>query len=379
MGENVIAKNYGGKTRNGEIDLLRFLFSITVLLHHFGTMLPKKIAVHGNIAVEFFFVVAGVFMARHAKKIVDSGKPDSIGNATWKYIIYKCRSFYAYYLIAVVLSAVFFKSISEGIGVFGLAKGLVKSIPTFTLTVLGLNSNYLSLYVPNTWFLSGLLIASFILFPIMLRNFDVSTKIIFPLLTLFTLGWLYAGDKTIIYTWYDWAGFTYHGLVRAIAEMAMGAAAFSLIDWIRNRENNYSKLLKLMFTAVKWGSFLLVFLYAFSTQFKVDYSIHALLFCCLGVVLSLSDISYNIPATKVSGYLGKCALPIFLFHGFVKYILENNIEAGQLKMTPTLFVVASVATVIGSVILMHGTDYVVKLIRSRKRRTPAAETGTEKE
>ena len=104
--------------------LLRFLFSITVLLHHFGTMLPKKIAVHGNIAVEFFFVVAGVFMARHAKKIVDSGKPDSIGNATWKYIIYKCRSFYAYYLVAVVLSAVFFKSISEGIGVLASRRAL---------------------------------------------------------------------------------------------------------------------------------------------------------------------------------------------------------------------------------------------------------------
>lgn len=373
------AEKANRKTRNGEIDLLRFGFSIIILLFHYGRLLPQTYFARGEIAVEFFFVVAGIFMAKHAKTIVDQGRTESIGNTTWTYIIRRVSSFFAYYLVAFILCTVFWRILAKGTNPKNLPTNILQCGPTISLTFMGLNNNVRALYVPNTWYLSALLIASFVLFPCMLYKFDASTKIIFPLASMGILGWLYAENKTIIVEWQNWSGFLYHGVIRAIAEMALGASLFSLIEWIRRRGIDYSGGRKAILTGIKWICFGIVVFYALTSKLKTEFSIHALLYCCVGIVLSLSDITYNIPSTKMSRYLNRCSLPIYLFHGFVTYILEKRIESGCLTMTPVLFVVVSVASVIGSVILMHGTDYVVKLIRTRKRRTPAAETGTEKE
>lgn len=366
MGETIIAKNGGGKNRNGEIDLLRFVFAITILLFHFGKMLPTNFAGNGNIAVGFYCIVAGAFMAKHAKKVLAGGKPASIGDSTWKYIIHRTRSFYAYYIVAFILSAIFYQMMSEKMNFISLVKNLTKSIPTLSLTFLGLNNNLRSLYVPNTWYLSALLISSFVLFPFLLYKYDTSTKIIFPVFSMLILGYVYANNKTIILAWEKWGGFLYNGVLLSVAEIALGASLFSFIEWIQKREKENSKALKLLFTIIKWASFLIVFIFSFSPQIKRDYSIHALLYCCIGVVLSLSDISYNIPATKMTSYLGKCALPIYMFHGFVRYIIQRKSTEGQLTLTPAFFIASAVTTIVASIVLMHLTDLVVRLIKTRK-------------
>ena len=367
MNKTIIAKDNDRKSRNGEIDLLRFVFAIVILLFHFGKMLPTNFAGNGNIAVGFYCIVAGVFMAKHAKKILVVGKTDSIGDMTWKYIIHRIRSFYAYYIVAFILSAIFYRMLSEKMDFISLIKGLTKSIPTLSLTFLGLNNNLRSLYVPNTWYLSALLISSFVLFPFLIYKFDTSTKILFPIVSMLILGYVYANNQTIILAWENWGGFLYNGITLSIAEIALGASLFSLIEWIRRREVKSSKATKMLFTALKWGSFIIVFIFSFSPQIKRDYSIHALLYCCVGVVLSLSNLSYNIPATKMSSYLGKCALPIYMFHGFVRYIIQKRNTDGLLNLTPTVFLVSVLLTIIASILLMHLIDLGVKRIKTRKQ------------
>ena len=52
------------KKRIGELDLFRFVFMLVVVLYHFETgAFP-----YGSIGVEFFFVLSGLLMARHAEK-----------------------------------------------------------------------------------------------------------------------------------------------------------------------------------------------------------------------------------------------------------------------------------------------------------------------
>lgn len=367
MKENVVSENK--RTRNGEIDLLRFLLSIAVLLYHFGKILPKKLAPHGDIAVEFFFVVAGLFMAKHAKKQLAGGRLDSIGSTTWKYVIYRAKSFYSYYIVAMILSVIVWRILTQGMGFSGLINSLLKGIPAFSLTFLGFNGNSRGLlYVPNTWFLSALLISSFILFPCLLCKFDISTKIVFPLVSMGVLGFIYAENKTIILPWEQWSGFIYNGVLRAIAEMALGASLFALVECIQNKTIKQTRTQKTILTLSKWICFGVVFFYAFSSSLKTDFSIHALLFCCGGVVLSLSGITYIVHSNKVSCYLGKCALPIFLFHGFTENIYEQMVADGRLSLTPVVFLIILIVTVVGSVLLMHGTDIIVKLLTSRKHK-----------
>ncbi|HCA56040.1 MAG TPA: hypothetical protein DEO95_11320, partial [Ruminococcaceae bacterium] len=55
--------------RNGKIDLLKFLFSIMVIIFHFGKGLYNyDLFTKGYIAVEFFFITSGFLFAKSLAK-----------------------------------------------------------------------------------------------------------------------------------------------------------------------------------------------------------------------------------------------------------------------------------------------------------------------
>ena len=56
--------------RNGKVDLLKFLFSIIVIIYHFDNAVkyPFEIFTRGYIGVEFFFVTSGFLFAKSLSK-----------------------------------------------------------------------------------------------------------------------------------------------------------------------------------------------------------------------------------------------------------------------------------------------------------------------
>ena len=224
------------QSRNGEIDILRFLFSIIIVFLHFSSSFSFDFCRNGGIGVEFFFLTSGYYMAKHARKIVK--EKQDITNQTWKYIINKTRSFYRYYIVGIILNIIIryvliqHKSINQIFNLF------LKSIPTFGLFFLGTNSNSIGLYVPNTWFLSAMMIACFILYPIILWRHDLSTKILFPVVSIFLLGYMYVEKGTLFLTHDHWSGLINLGILRSIAEMALGASLLPLSEYIREKWPN---------------------------------------------------------------------------------------------------------------------------------------------
>ncbi len=84
-----------GNKRSGELDLLRMVFILEVVLYHFKTgTFPYR------IGVEFFFVLAGLMMARQAEKRVisteEGGSRDLglVADETWSFMRGKIRSFF---------------------------------------------------------------------------------------------------------------------------------------------------------------------------------------------------------------------------------------------------------------------------------------------
>ena len=56
------------KKRSGNLDLMKFLFSLMIIMFHGKNLATTESYIFpgGSIAVEFFFVVSGVLMARAA-------------------------------------------------------------------------------------------------------------------------------------------------------------------------------------------------------------------------------------------------------------------------------------------------------------------------
>ena len=184
------------KTRNGEIDFLRFVFILLIVMLH----LTEGIFPQGNISVEFFFTLSGFLMARHAERIAEqrSLSLDSVADETWAYIKGKFQSFYRYYFAAFVL-VVLHNCILLKKGFLTIIKNLFGSIPTLTLTFFFLNYDTVSFEVGASWYLSAMLIAMFILYPILLKNYRFAVKIVFPLIAVLLLGYEQAVNGTIYY------------------------------------------------------------------------------------------------------------------------------------------------------------------------------------
>ena len=105
----------------------------------------------------------------------------------------------------------------------------------------------------------------------------------------------------------------------------------------------------------------MVFVYAYGLDFGGHYTLHALLFCALGILLSFCNAGYVVPDCKLTRYLGKISLPIYVFHGLLRWFLPD-----VLAELPTTH--EGIAAVIGciiliSVALMYITDGVCVLLK----------------
>ena len=348
--------------RNGEIDLLRFVFALLVTFCHFDVIFHIGFFTNGYIGVEFFFLVSGYLMASHASRAhTDGMELGLVADETWHFLLKKVRTFYPYYLSVVLLQVVIRDILVNHYSITKIGHGILQSIPTFSLTFMALNESSVSLYVGNTWFLSAMLIAILLLYPLLLRHYKFSVKIVFPALTLFVLGYLFGTTNTIAYT-RDWLGFAYFGVLRALAEMALGGSIFqlSIMMGMRRPHILYSEKVftKVSITLFKLFCYGVVIAFAwgsiFGGKFEESFSLHALLFCSLGILLSFSNVGYCVADCKITRYLGKISLPIFIYHGFIRWTVWDYIGH---SISAKLFAFLIVMSIIVSVLLMYLTDF----------------------
>lgn len=103
-----------------------------------------------------------------------------------------------------------------------------------------------------------------------------------------------------------------------------------------------------------------MFLYAYGMNIGGNFSVHALLYCAIGVTLSFSNAGFMIPDTKLTRYLGKIALPIYIFHGLFRWICRT--VTGVVSMPAREAVLMIAASFVLSVLLMYVTDFLNDMI-----------------
>ncbi len=352
--------------RNGEIDVFRFLFCIGILLYHFGDKFNHVVCKNGNIGVEFFFLVSGYLMAKSADKYADRSLSSSeIADDTWLFIKKKVASFYPYYLLAMFLTLVVRKIIVGGAGFFQTIKYLVRSIPYYSLTFVGLDYTYSNnLHVSSTWYLSAMLICMFIIFPLLLRAGRFCGKIVAPIVSVFLLGYLNTTYGKVIVN-EQWGGIVYLALIRAMAELLLGVFVYYCVDDFLKKDAQTSEsnsiVIKIIVTLIKAGAYMTVILYAKGFDFGGKFSLHALLMAALAIAFSFANIGYTIPDCRVTRFLGRISLPIYMFHGTIMHVVNDY--TGGMDLNGTQLLILAGCAVILSVGLMYFTDFLAVQFR----------------
>ena len=298
------------KPRNGWIELWRFIFVLCVVSHHSIFLKdPGYIpAINGYISVEFFYILTGFFLFSSAVKKEAGDLDDNAFSEVWK----RLKSIYPYFLVAWITSFVICR-VTHGHNYTGaILKDFAHGVPQLLfLSMFDLPGGWLGYwdYIGTGWYLSSLIFAILLIYPLIRKcKYAFSTGIA-PVLALTIYG-------------YFWRTFNTFGVVnervfslnagnlRAVAGLSMGSFCHCLVHMLPQRELSHRGKIWLSIAqiGVAGAAFGLMWVRSNLTTF-----LQILLFCLM-IVLSFSGDTYlnSICSRPICMKLGRFSSIIFI-------------------------------------------------------------------
>ena len=145
---------------NPEVDFWRFVFAVVIFLYHSAKFIDQSgssLLSRGYLAVEFFFIVSGFFMASTIRNYENN-------STCWEYLLHKIKSIYLYYICALVIAIAIRQWILSADGINIIKNIFMSWNEIFLLKMGGINSG--RSYNGPTWYISAMLIAMGLLYPL---------------------------------------------------------------------------------------------------------------------------------------------------------------------------------------------------------------------
>lgn len=320
--------------KNGKIEFYRFIFCLAVLFFHIekylmgepelGGNIHFSLFAHGSLGVEFFFLTSGFFMARSAKRLLNQStilNNEQKANAYAGFIFHKYRRIFVPHAVAFVITFATHSIVME-LSEKEIFVDAIQNIPSFfLLQMTGMGSNNVN---HVEWYLSAMLIAMVILFPLLLNHYYSFLRYWGPFIAIIGLGCLQyiTGALTGVMIW---TAITYKSVLRAIFEIILGGTCFEVSEWMRARGARADK------KTIKILTFIEMFVFVLSvvcmmTTWERTYEIYVLAMIMIVIILSGSEITglKNLFNNKVCYFLGDISLAIYLSQLTAIYIVSNK-------------------------------------------------------
>lgn len=288
--------------KNADIEMLRFLLTIAVCCHHFRMYSDALPFGGGYIAVDFFFIISGFFMAEHLFK--RSGQDDFL--LIFAYIKSRYMRLLPDYIAAFFIAFLVRLVIGKEILLTNVL-GYIKEAFMIEIGCLPIRDRM----NPPDWYVGYLLLASIIVF-MLLKLSQMCGLWWSGLLSVFLYGILASRSEWInIYPQY--ASVIHIAIIRGIAGLLMGC----FLRWIKKRlgERFVRKqrmarifafiLLGIIFYILLWDNYFLPY---------IDY-FTIILFSLLLIVLSMvKPIVTSIRLFKAAILMGEISYIMYLNH-----------------------------------------------------------------
>ncbi len=295
--------------RNGKIDLLRFVFSICVMLNHAKYIMPDK--THANLfsgyslAVEFFFLVSGYLMMATIEK-AEKTSTLPLGRETGAFLLKKFKALYPEVAISYLVTAIV-TAVATGTALTSVLGA--SWFEGFLLISTGLFKSKIMLV---SWYASSMILCMALLYPLLRKYKDIALRVILPILAVMVLGWLYQTYGSIKGPM-KWTGITIKGNLRALAELSLGALCYCVTKKLK--ELDFTTFGKVVLAIVELGIYAVYLLYMakFASGLR-DLFMLPLLSIAVIITFSGKSIGHEIFNNKVCTFLGKYSLSICFSH-----------------------------------------------------------------
>lgn len=281
--------------RNSTVEALRFFTIIQICLWH----MSYPVTAAGFLGVEFFFILAGIFIYKVAIK------PDGPGVLSW--IINKLQKFYFKIIIALILTqAIYYEGfIAE------FNKNWLHPILKFISELLMLQS--IGTFEPGincpTWFFATLIYGGALVYALTKYYTKVSIRIIFPVIAISYFAFTFNNGTTEQLENWDVIGFIPLSLVRGICEMGFGV----VVGYIYF---NYSRVLYQNLKFLNVVAIISLILYLTIVINNRQLSQYALIFIPLLICTALTQGSVfcKFIYGRIWIFLGALSFDIFIIH-----------------------------------------------------------------
>ena len=338
--------------RNGKVDLLKFLFSIIVIIYHFDNAVkyPFEIFTRGYIGVEFFFVTSGFLFAKSLSKYTYQ-KETLISNSVG-FMKKKFLSFFPYHFFFFAATFIY-AWINYG---WTFQKGFAqffRSIPDLLMLRMSGISNLPLL--GHEWYISAMLIVMFLLTPFAIKYRKAFLLYLCPILCVGLLGILYHQKHDLDFV-SQWMLICPAGILRAAAELSLGCLCY-----VFHEKGTLNKVPKALLILAEVFLYALIIFYALGTlnSFKQFNDYTMLFLAAPAVLISFSDrSSVRFLNNRLVYFLGKLSFPIYLSQIFIRQILAP-LPFPSYALHTTVYVVCVIAVSLLCILVM---DNLQKLI-----------------
>lgn len=353
-------KRYENSNRNCGVELLRFLFAMVIVLgHSYGSFkqknLPSYIIKQGPIGVEFFFILSGILLAKScAKKSGQMSSAHEIGESTFEFVKKKYLMLFPTHLMAFVILFIEY-IIVNSVGLRDTVRIAIHSLPELLLVQMGgLRIKTVNM---NDWYLSAMLLAMLIIYPLAIKLRSMFSKCVGPLIALFALGYCYLKTEGLTpSTELVFEGGMLKGMLRAIAEIAIGVTVYEAIKWFDGLRLN--RIGVFAARIVELGCYATTIIMT-TTNEKKSWYFSFIFVLAVGLMITFSQWSIFsiIKHSKIILYLGDLSMTIFLCQRIVLLPLEHYLFFGKSYYINTFVFVSG--TIVLSVILKMIIDIIV--------------------
>ena len=354
--------------RCGELDFWKFICCIIIVIHHSYQFFGKRIYFNaGSMCVEFFFIVSGLLMAASAARKNEPFERDKIGSQTVSFIFHKIKGFLSYYIFSVIICLAV-RAVGDGFrATFWNSESPLVLLDFLFLSSSGLDHYYI---YSASWYLSAMLIAMMVIYPLLRYNRDLYLNVIAPISAIViyavifkTDGYIGAPDR--------WMLFTTKGVFRAVAGLNLGGTAYALTK--RLEQFNFGRFGKFALAFVQLFMMAGAMLVIYKDKYKLTTLVIIAFFVCAVVSMSKKSLISPIFNNTLCSYLGKLSMTVYLCHqtaaNFMNYAMKKfgvdaDILTRQSRLS-ILFIYVIISVILG-IVCLHLCDAIKKYITRRK-------------
>ena len=420
--------------RNHAIEFWRFFFAIAILGYHIGTILAPR-AMAGIIeaatwmagAGEILFVftlTAGYFLVKHFKRLQANPEYASrtASGRAWEYLWGRIKALLPVLALGIILGVIavaIFQESTFAVAINSVFNGLWEFLGLYA-------AGYPAAYSQANgamWFISGLLICSYIIYWAMCKNEDVFAGFIAPFLFVFLGGWWAWNGTRASQAAFSTLGEQYstnpsvtgsavstgvigfnNGLLFVLIGMCGGVIIYYAVEKLKKL--NYNIASKVILTIVYLAVAVLIVMFTIQPDWLAGeyvinnsaasgdvpsvvtnnwtYRTTIHLLCIVLVTLTLLGKDYvtallnNKFTAKVLDYLGGSALYIYMLHmPFIYFYVEIR---GKNPATPyswaeVFWVVTAISVVLGCVVKYLMDKFVIKKNKTVRTEVLATSNG----